>query len=142
MAYLIHIDPEVNCVFSKFWGPHDFGEMDQSTSDIIAHPDYKPGMNILRDFREQILPEDLSFKSLTEESQRQQQRHDQLLGRCRWAVLCRDANMYAKVHQFIVTGRLATFPSNVNRSGNWKTPWLGWACHRTMNPTILSSPPS
>ena len=107
MSYLIHIDPAVNCAFCKFWGPHDFSEMDQSTSDLIAHPDYKPGMNILRDFREQILPEDLSFKSLSEESMKQQQRHDQLLGRCRWAVLCRDGNMYAKVHQFIVTGRLA-----------------------------------
>ena len=106
MPYTVHIDPEVNCAFVRLTGKVNFKELDESTSEIIKHPSYRDGMNILRDAREQIVPKELSFKDMSVEAGRQMKRHDLILGKCRWAVLVSDANAYAKVHQFIVTGRL------------------------------------
>jgi len=63
-------------------------------------------MNVLRDIRKQTISEDWSYHSMSKEAQTQMERHDTILGKCKWAVLVPDANFYAKVHQFITTGRL------------------------------------
>ena len=95
MPYTVHIDPEVNCAFIKFTGKLNFEDFDESISEIIKHPSYRDGMNILRDSREQIVPEEWSITEMSAEARRQMERHDLILGNCKWAVLLSDANAYA-----------------------------------------------
>ena len=107
MPYDFYIDTTVNCVFFRDYGPHKLGVKQQSMAAMIKHPDYKVGMNILRDIRDQPIPPDVTYKSISDQAQKVVLELDAILGECRWATLVGDAQNYAKIHQFIVTGRLS-----------------------------------
>ncbi len=107
MPYTLHIDPKVNCVFYRFYGAFEMNMRHQSMDEVLAHPDFKIGMNFLRDVREQPFPADITYQSISEGAQYMLQKNDLLIGNCRWAVVVKDAENYAKMHQFIVTGRLS-----------------------------------
>ena len=106
MSYAIIIDPMVNCVFIKFGGTHVDGIREKSLEDTINNPNFKMGMNFWQDVRDQPFPSDTSYKYLKEKSNLAREKYDALIGKCRWATIVSDAEEYARVHQFVVTGRL------------------------------------
>ena len=110
MPYTFYIEPDLGCVFAKSTGKFELDIVSQIFSKILNHPQYEQGMNILRDFSEVTVPKDISYQFITQENKRRYQEVDQHLGNCRLALLVRDAQSYAKVHQFIVSGRLSTNP--------------------------------
>ena len=110
MPYTIQFEPKYNCIFIKFYGRHDIADLEKTVEDILNSAEYQPGMNILRDLRDQSIPEDVTFKSISETAKHVMQNLDFKLGKCKWAAVTGDAQSFAKVHQFIVTGRLGNSP--------------------------------
>ncbi len=127
MPYTVHIDPDVNCVFFKFFGEFEVGLAPRSINDILDHPDYRDGMNFLRDIRDQPLPQDITFKSISERAKKVLKESDSKVGKCKLAIVVGDAHTYAKMHQFIVTGRLGTNPveRKIFREIEPALAWLG-----------------
>ena len=110
MPFDFHIDPEVNCVFFRTTGPHSVDEVALVFDEILAHPDFRKGMNVLRDMRTQQVPPDTTFKTISDRAKQTHIYIDLDLGGCKLAIVVGDAVSYAKVHQFIVTGRLSQSP--------------------------------
>ena len=110
MAWKIHIDPDVYCSFIKFYGAFEFEQIIGAAGDMFSHPDYRAGMNILRDSREQHLLADVSFKSLSVEAKKMMELFDDKLGPSKLAIVVGNAQSYAKIHQYIVAGRLSKSP--------------------------------
>jgi len=110
MPYIVHLDPKINCAFFKFTGEFEFGLAPRSINDILDHPDYQSGMNYLRDIRDQPLPTDVNFQSISQHAKRVMMEFDNKLGNCKLAIVVGDAHSYQKMHQFIVTRRLGTNP--------------------------------
>ena len=126
MPYDMYIYPEVNCVFFRHYGTFSVDDFVKSFSDILDHPDYRIGMNILRDNREQKFPADLSFDAIAASSKRVKDQ-DKGLGNCKWVSVVGDAQSYAKVHQYITSGRLSENPieRRVFRDMDKAREWLG-----------------
>lgn len=126
MAYDMYIDPDVSCVFFRHYGPISVDDFVKSFSDILEHPDYRPGMNILRDNRDQQFPADLSFDAIAKSSKRVKDA-DRGIGNCKWAAVVGDAQSYAKVHQYIASGRLSENPieRRVFRDMDKARDWIG-----------------
>jgi len=122
----MHIDADVNCVFFKHFGPFSVDDFVKSFADILQHPDYQIGMNILRDNRDQQFPADLSFDAIAASSKSVKEQ-DRGLGNCKWASVVGDAQSYAKVHQYITSGRLSENPieRKVFREMDAAREWLG-----------------
>ena len=110
MPWTIHIDRDVNCAFFKFYGAFDIRELRHSSEAMLNHPDYRVGMNTLRDAREQPIPTDVSFKSLATEARGIMSKVDPRLVNIRMAIVAADVQSYAKLHQYIVAGRLGDSP--------------------------------
>ena len=106
MEYTIHIDPVVNCAFIKFYGDFEFSDGNEALNDIIKHSEYLAGMNVLRDFRDQRIPSDLTFSDLAKRSRHVINEYHSKIGKYRAATVVGDAQSFAKVHQFIAAGRL------------------------------------
>ena len=125
MSYTFYIEPTINCIFYKFYGAYDTSVREQSVLDAINHPDFNKEMNILSDTRNQPIPSDISFKSITDEVRQNLKIYDRMLGKCRWATIVANAQSYAKVHQFIVTGRLGSHQverkpfRNIEKARKW-----------------------
>ena len=110
MPYTIHIDPDVNCAFVKFYGVFTPDQIMSESEDTFNHPGYSVGMNILRDYREQQMSEDVTYKSIATEGKRVMHKFGRQLGRCKAALVAGDVQSYARFHQVIVAGRLADIP--------------------------------
>ena len=110
MTWTTHIDTDANCVFTKFFGAFDIGQMRYAADEMFNDPHYRSGMHNLRDIRDQVIPSDISFKSLSDEAKKIMDAFDSRLAKCRLAVVAGDVQSYAKVHQFIVAGRLSDSP--------------------------------
>ena len=110
MPWTIHIDPDVNCAFCKFYGAFDIGQLGNAAGEIYNHPDYRAGMNTLRDTRDQIIPSNTSFKSLSNEAKKIMHEFDAKLDNCRLAIVAGDGQSYSKIHQYILGGRLSKSP--------------------------------
>ena len=110
MPWNIHIDPDVNCVFVKYYGDFALEQIKAAADDVSNHPGYRIGMDFLRDSREQRISKDLSFKSLSNAAHRVMDKFDQERGKCKTAIVAGDAQSYAKVHQYVVAGRLDNSP--------------------------------
>ena len=115
MPWTIYIDPDVNCAFAKYYGAFDIGEIRSSSEEIYNHPDHRVGMNSLRDVRDQIIPSDVSFRSLSNEAKNIMNEFDSKLVNCRMAIVASEVQSYAKIHQYIVAGRLSKSP--IERKG-------------------------
>ena len=81
-----------------------------SAAEIFNHPDYRIGMNSLRDLRDHIIPSDMTFRHISNQAKNLMNEFDQKLDNCRWATVIGDRQSYAKIHQFIVAGRLSKSP--------------------------------
>ena len=108
MPWTTHIDPDVNCVFTKFYGTFEVDQITGAAEDMFNFPEYRVGMNFLRDSREQQIPIDLSYKAISNEAKQMIDKFGDRHGmRCKSALVAGDAQSYAKLHQYIVTGRLS-----------------------------------
>ena len=110
MHWTIYIDPEVNCAFGKYFGDLDFSRLKDAATDMYNHPDYRQGMNSLRDAREVTVPTDISFGSLFHGSRGLVNEFDDKLGACKWAIVVDDPENYAKLNQYLESGRLDHTP--------------------------------
>ena len=110
MPWAIHIDPTVNCAFVRLDQDFELGGMGVVIEELVNRSDFQIGMNILRDSRGQTIPREITFKAISDQSRRVTAERDRKLGVCKMAVVLGDAQSYAKVHQFIVTGRLSRNP--------------------------------
>jgi len=106
MHWTIHIDPEVNCAFGKYYGALDLGQLKNAAEEMYYHPDYRENMNSLRDARNVTVPSDVSFGMLFHGSNNLVNEFDDKLGKCMWAIVVGDAQRYDKINQYIESGRL------------------------------------
>ncbi len=110
MAWITIIDPNVNCVFTRFYDAFEVNQIMGAAVDMFNHPEYQPGMNFMRDFREQKIPTDITYKAITSESVRMMDKFDDKHLPCKSALVAGDVQSYSKIHQYIVTGRLSKSP--------------------------------
>lgn len=91
------------------------------------HPDYRSGMNILHDVRDIHFPPDLLFSDMSKSAKDIMKKYDPERGECREALVVDDGYGYAKVHQFIVSGRFTETPVEraVFRELDKAREWLG-----------------
>ena len=110
MAWTIHIDPDVNCAFIKHYGAFDIDDPLNATKSLLIHPDFQGGTNSLHDNRNIHIPSDVTFNALSDTYKRITQEYEAKVSECKAAIVVGDAQSYAKVHQFIVSGRLDRNP--------------------------------
>ena len=107
MPWTTLIDPDVNCVFNKFYGAFEIGQIMGAAEEVFDHPGYRVGMNFLRDSREQQIPAEVSYKSLAIEGKQLMDKYFHEHGACKSALVVGDVQSYAKIHQYIVSGWLS-----------------------------------
>ena len=105
MSFTHFIDQKVNCSFFKHYGPFDLRAFDECVAVVLSHADYRIGMSFLHDLRDQHIPQDLDFKSLSEMSKHLIKDFSFEVGPCRGAMVAGDVQSYAKIHQFVLSGR-------------------------------------
>ena len=107
MHWTIYIDREVNCAFGKYYGVFDIGRLEIAAEEMFNHPEYRAGMNSLRDARELTMPTSkLSFGYYADKAREVMNEFDSKLGECKWAIVAGDGQNYARAHQYLVAGRL------------------------------------
>lgn len=100
------IDKEQNCVFVQYYGELGDREFEEQLSDLLSQPNYKKGMNILRDVRSTTLPLAWDFDWLKRMALRiahnnESLGHDRLVA---WVV--GNSNDYMTIHKFSTLGQL------------------------------------
>ena len=70
MPYLLEIDQDVNCAFIKHEAPFDLTNLALSGDERLAHPGFRRKMNFLHDFTDLIIPAEIEFKTIADESKR------------------------------------------------------------------------
>ena len=127
MSWIFHIDPQVNCIFVKYYGAFELEQIKSAADEVSIHPNYRSGMNFLRDNREQRISEDVSFKSLSNAAHQVMDEFDQERGTCKTAIVAGDAQSYAKIHQYVLAGRLSKSPveRKAFRDIEMAKEWLG-----------------
>ena len=106
MSFSTYIDPDANCLFVRHYGSFDLGEVLESLEENLSNPIFRIDMNVLRDYRDQTFPSDLTFKLLSGTSKSIMEDFDRKFGKCKAAIVVGDTTSYAKVHQYIVSTRL------------------------------------
>ena len=107
MAFTYYMDPDINCAVFKFYGAYEMEDTLKAAQCAINDPAFKVGMNFLRDNREQPIPSEVTFKYMSDTAKGMIAEFDKVVGNCKTAIVVADAVSYAKIHQFIVTGRLS-----------------------------------
>ena len=127
MKCTIHIDPNVNCALINLSDDYEFRDLDEFLNRMINHPDHHPDTNILVDGRDLRMPPDKTYKSLSENFKLASQIFSSKTDTCRSGIVVGDAQNYAKVHQYIVSGRLEKTPveRKVFRDIGKAKAWLG-----------------
>ena len=110
MAWTICIDPDVNCAFIKRYGTFDINDRLNAVKSMLSHPDFQSGMNTMHDARDVQIPPDVSFESLAESFKRINQEYVAKVDRGKAAIVAGDAQSFAKIHQYLVSGRLDKSP--------------------------------
>jgi hypothetical protein len=110
MAWTMLIDVDVNCVFFKHRNDFDFSAIAESSVARLNHLDFRPGMDFLHDIQDADIREDLSYATISEDSKSVIVNYNEQLGACKGALVAGDGQGYAKIHQFIVSGRLLKNP--------------------------------
>jgi hypothetical protein len=110
MPYKLLIDININCAFIRHDAPFDLSNIAKSSDDRLSHPDFKKGTDFLHDLRSLIIPVDTSFKIIAQESKRIIREYNQRIGACKGAMVVGDGQSYAKIHQFIESGRFSNNP--------------------------------
>ena len=101
MPYSIHIDPKVNCVLFRFYGSFTVGSRLEGIEQMLSQIDYKNGMKILTDSREQPFPSSITFKKISEAVKKMEVTINKIQAGCQWATVVSDAQHYATMHRYI-----------------------------------------
>jgi hypothetical protein len=104
MSYKLILDTDINCSFIKYEEPFDIFSFAASGDDRLAHPNFAPKMNFLHDLTNLVIPADIKFKTIADESKRIIREYNQKYGECKGALVVGDAQSYAKIHQFFEAG--------------------------------------
>ena len=110
MAWDYYIEPELNCVFVTHYDEFTITEVGEHFQQLMADPNYLPEMNLIRDLRQINIPKDYDYKSISSEAKKVFSRFDQRMGHSKLAIVVSGQHDYIIAHQWIVTGRLSTFP--------------------------------
>ena len=125
MSFTVHLDPGVNCAFIKHKAPFDIDNLAKSAGYRLTHPDFQKNMNFLHDFTDLVIPKDTKFAVLSETSKQIIQDYNHLMGSCKGALVVGDSVSYAKIHQFIESGRFDKNPvdrkvfNDLNKAFEW-----------------------
>ena len=106
MSYTTYVDPDTNCFFVHHYGPFDITEVLKSLEDVLINPLFRIDMNVLRDYRDQTSPSDITFNVLSGTSKTIMEDFDSKFGKCCAAIVVGDTQSYSKVHQYVVSTRL------------------------------------
>ncbi len=112
MGYKFYIDPTINCVFIQHDDDFQVNEDTEVLDEIIAQPEYREGMNILRDFRQASMPNKLTEKSFVSEGRQRIHNYDIHFGKCRIAAVVSSPSDFQTLHRWMTSTRLT---SNVER---------------------------
>jgi hypothetical protein len=127
MPYKYIIDTNVNCSFIRHEEPFNILNFAQSGDDRLDHPDFVAHMNFVHDLTCLVIPADIEFKTISNESKRIIREYNQRFGECKGAIVVGDAKSYAKIHQFIEAGRFTNNPVDrkVFRDMDKALEWVG-----------------
>jgi len=107
MPYRFYLDAKVNCIFIQHFDEFQQNDGINVTNEVLGNPEYRMGMNILRDATQTPLPKRFSDNSYLYESRRQAEKMDLLLGTCRLAWIVGSAKDFGAVHRWSVSTRLS-----------------------------------
>ena len=110
MAWNYYIEPDLNCVFFIHCGDFTIEEVGESFQQLMADPKFHSEMNLIRDLRSISMPTDYDYKTISSEAREVFSRFDQRMGHSKLAIVVNDRHDYIIAHQWIVTGRVSTFP--------------------------------
>ncbi len=109
MAYRVHIDGDVNCVFVQHFGTVSSGEITEQLKFLVQDPAFNKNMNLLRDVTQTSLPENYDLEWFRRTSATIMALVDDDLGTGRKvAWVLGNVNDYKVVHQWSIVGRLYT----------------------------------
>ena len=105
MAFEFYIDQSIGCVFIHHFGNFDPDEGLEAMAEVIEHPSYRKGMNILRDVSQTNFPKIVTENSYSTASRERARKFDTPLGTCRVAWVVGSSTDYAAIHRLVVTAR-------------------------------------
>ncbi|MBT3989536.1 MAG: hypothetical protein HON14_02535 [Rhodospirillaceae bacterium] len=107
MAFAIVISKELNCVFIRHEGQMAVTDIPASFDEILAHPDFKKGMNILRDSTNAIQPQEYDFNFFQRESPGRLGKYEPFFGKCKLAWVISNPKEFAIVHRYTIARRMS-----------------------------------
>lgn len=107
MAYQHYIDEAAETVFIEHSGNIGAEEVFEAFQEILADPDYRPGMNFLRDTRFAQLPDNWSYTRFRTVSAPRLQELWAQMGVCKLAWVAGQGRNYRLANQAAMMNRLA-----------------------------------
>ncbi len=101
------IDTKANCVHIRHTGTFDAREFEEYFGVLITDPEFLPSMNFIQDLRQCDIPDEIDYSVISSELRDIASRIDSNLSACHMAIVAKNPQDYAKVHQFIVALRFA-----------------------------------
>tara|TARA_B100000315_G_scaffold236682_1_gene252743 strand:- start:12420 stop:12908 length:489 start_codon:yes stop_codon:yes gene_type:complete len=114
MPYHSRIFPEINVVYFFHYGKMEADEALKQFSDMFADPEYRVGMNLIRDTREAILPPEWDFSYFHRPLPQQVQDYWKKVSDCKLAWIHKGGGQYKIIHQAILSQRMS-HNNNVER---------------------------
>ncbi len=107
MSYQFLIAKKHNCIFIKYCGEIDFGEIRVSVAEFTASPDHQSGMDLFRDFSEAEILLDDSLESVKEVITSRSDAIEYALGKNRKvAWVLSNAKDFRAIHKLTTISRL------------------------------------
>jgi hypothetical protein len=107
MSYEVTLDTDVNCAFIHHKGQIGLEEIPASLDEVLAHPNFTKGMNILRDSRNARQPDEYGYDFFTSNSSQRLSKFESAFGICKLAWVISDAREFAIVHQYTLARRMS-----------------------------------
>ena len=126
MTYQHYINKEFDCVFMQHTGEIGLDDILEQTIEMTSLPDFKSGMNILRDISQTKLPSGYDVERMTKDFKTPENPIDNTLGTNRmvaWVV--GNPHDFKIIHQFCALHRLNKFVTNrqpfrdIGRAKKW-----------------------
>ena len=127
MAYEVHIEPSMNCVFIYHIGDFVPGEAARAIVEVAKNPKFRDGMNILRDMRQTKLPQEIDYQFFKSFQSDDLDDAKLAIGIAKLAWVVGNRDDYILVHQVTVKSRLelGSFNRKAFRDIEKAKEWLG-----------------
>ncbi len=107
MPYRLKIDAKINCAFIQHYGEVDSEEVLEQVKSLSDHPDFIPGMNMLRDFSLTQIPNEYNIERFKAGYEGWIKKNDRALGSGRKvAWVLKDKEDFITIHKFCAYTRL------------------------------------